>query len=373
MLNLAEYRKTATSLSDYLPWACLVAPGVVLNKDGSFQRTFRYRGPDLDSATEPELVSVTARLNNIVKRFGEGWALSFEAERIPANTYPGARFADAASWLVDEERRAAFQAESAHHESRYYLTCLYLPPAERAGRAEKLLYERAEGNGIETDAFAQLEWFRTETDRAFDMLAAILPEAEALGDADTLTYLHGTMSGKRHPIAVPAVPTHLDALLCDTPLLGGVEPKLGDAHLRVLTVLGFPNATTPGMLDTLNDLGFSYRWMIRWIALDKTHANKHLTKLRRQWFSKRKSVGTVLREVMFNRETALVDPDADAKALDADEALQELGSDEVAVARCAARRRSRARRHAESLVQPDRLAAILGMRVVWPAAPQTIR
>ena len=33
---------------------------------------------------------------------------------------------------------------------------------------------------------------------------------------------------------------------------------------------------------------------------------------------------------MFNRETALVDPDADNKAIDADEALQELGADDVA-------------------------------------------
>jgi type IV secretory pathway VirB4 component len=107
MLNLAEYRKQTTSLADYLPWACLVAPSVVLNKDGSFQRTIRYRGPDLDSATQAELVSVTARLNNILKRFGSGWALFFEAERIPANQYPGARFEDAASWLVDQERHAA--------------------------------------------------------------------------------------------------------------------------------------------------------------------------------------------------------------------------------------------------------------------------
>ena len=56
MLNLAEYRKKTTALCDYLPWACLVASGIVLNKDGSFQRTLRYRGPDLDSATEAELV-----------------------------------------------------------------------------------------------------------------------------------------------------------------------------------------------------------------------------------------------------------------------------------------------------------------------------
>jgi len=330
MLNLAEYRTSNTGLCDYLPWACLVAPGVVLNKDGSFQRTLRYRGPDLDSATEAELVSVSARLNNVLKRFGEGWALFFEAERIPAIAYPGARFGDAVSWLVDQERFHAFSAVGAHHESRYYLTLLYLPPPEREGRVERFLYERTEGGDIEADAFAQLQWFETETDRALEMLSAILPEAEALSDAATLTYLHGTISGKRHPVAVPTVPTHLDAVLCDTPLLGGVEPKLGDAHLRLLTVLGFPNATTPGLLDTLNDLGFSYRWTTRWIALDKTEANKHLTKLRRQWFSKRKSVGAVLREALFNRETALVDPDAENKALDADEALQELGSDDVA-------------------------------------------
>ena len=38
MLNLAEFRSR-----DWLPWACLAAPGVALNKDGSFQRTVRLR------------------------------------------------------------------------------------------------------------------------------------------------------------------------------------------------------------------------------------------------------------------------------------------------------------------------------------------
>jgi len=330
MLNLAEYRKTTTGLADYLPWACLVAPGIVLNKDGSFQRTIRYRGPDLDSATDAELVAVSARLNNVLRRFGEGWALFFEAVRVPANQYPGHRFADAASWLVDQERYGSFSADGAHHESRYYLTLLYLPPPEHQGRAERLLYERQEGYSDEADVWGQLAWFETETTRALELLASILPEAEALDDAETLTYLHGTISDKRHPVAVPSIPTHLDAILCDTPFLGGVEPKLGRQHLRLLTVTGFPNTTTPGLLDALNDLGFAYRWTTRWIALDKMQANRQLTKLRRQWFAKRKSVAAVLREVMFNRETALVDSDADNKAADADEALQELGADDVA-------------------------------------------
>jgi len=51
MFSLREYRNTADRLADFLPWTALVAPGVVLNKDGSFQRSARFRGPDLDSAT----------------------------------------------------------------------------------------------------------------------------------------------------------------------------------------------------------------------------------------------------------------------------------------------------------------------------------
>ena len=65
MLNIGEYRRTADRLADHLPWAALIAPGVVLNKDGSFQRTLRFRGPDLDSATEAELMSASARANNV--------------------------------------------------------------------------------------------------------------------------------------------------------------------------------------------------------------------------------------------------------------------------------------------------------------------
>jgi type IV secretion system protein VirB4 len=330
VLSLAEYRRRDKHLADYLPWACLVAPGILLNKDGSLQRTLRYRGPDLDSATEAELVAVSARLNNALKRFGDGWALFFEAERLAAYGYPPGRFADAASWLVDEERRAAFEAEGAHYESRYFLTFLYLPPADAASRTERFFYERAEPQGIVADAHAELAAFVTETDRALELLTAILPEVRALDDAETLAYLHGTVSEKTHPMAVPEVPAYLDAVLCDTPLTGGIEPKLGKLNLRILTVLGFPNVTTPGLLDALNDLGFAYRWVTRWIPLDKSEATRQLTKLRRHWFAKRKSVGAVLREVMFNRETALVDPDAESKAADADTALESLGSDDVA-------------------------------------------
>src|SRR3546814_13729593 len=81
MLNLREYRQRADRLADHLPWAALVADGVIFNKDGSFLRTLAFRGPDLESATSAELVSACARANNVLRRFGTCWALSFEAAR----------------------------------------------------------------------------------------------------------------------------------------------------------------------------------------------------------------------------------------------------------------------------------------------------
>ena len=63
--------------------------------------------------------------------------------------------------------------------------------------------------------------------------------------------------------------------------------------------------------------------------LDKADATKLLTRIRRQWFAKRKSVAAILKEVMTNEASSLIDTDASNKAIDADAALQELGSDLV--------------------------------------------
>lgn len=328
MLSLTEYRKRPALLADWLPWAGLVAPGVVLNKDGSFQRTARFRGPDLDSATQGELVATSARLNNALRRLGSGWALFVDAERREAADYPQSIFPEPLSWLIDEERRAAFEEDASHFESSYHLTLQYLPPEESTARAARLLYENNRTEGV--DWRERLEAFVSETERLFGLLEGVMPETSWLDDAQTLTYLHGCVSTRRHAVAVPEVAMHLDALLADQPLVGGLAPVLGDQHLRVLSVRGFPASTWPGLLDDLNRLGFSYRWSTRFLCLDKAEAEKELRRLRRQWFAKRKNIVALLRETIFQQESPLVDSDASNKASDADAALQELGGDQVA-------------------------------------------
>lgn len=336
MLDLRPYRPTGAKLSDYLPWAALIAPGVVLNKDGAFQRTLAFRGPDLDSSTPAELMGASTRLNNAVRRLGSGWCLHVEARRSEAPGYPEAVWPDALSWLIDEERRAVFDRAGTRFESRYYFTVCWLPPAERQGKLESFLFE---GSAAEDDAAAPthrvdyrrlLELFQAETDQLRVLLETMAPSVRWLDDEETLTYLHDCVSERPHRVAVPATPFHLDAILCDTPLIGGLAPRLGRLYLHVISVRSFVTETEPGLLDALNRLPISYRWVTRFLPLDREEARRELEKVRKRWFSKRKGLATLLREALFREESMLFDNDATNQAEDADVALQELGADAVA-------------------------------------------
>ncbi|WP_135210316.1 conjugal transfer protein TrbE [Vitreimonas flagellata] len=330
MIDLRPYRHACAKLSDYLLWAALIAPGIVLNKDGAFQRTLLFRGPDLDSATPSELMGASIRLNNALRRFEGGWCIHVEARRAPAPGYPDADFPDALSWLIDEERRAVFETAGARFESAYYLTLTCLPPAERQGRLENLLFEGGEiGAGGPVDYRHHLARFVEESDQMLALLEALMPQARWLSDEETLTYLHDCVSERPHRVTAPTTPFHLDTLLTDTNVIGGLAPRLGAKHLKIISVRSYVAETEPGLLDALNRLAISYRWVTRFLPMPREEARRELEKIRKRWFSKRKGLMTMLREALFREESALQDNDAANQAGDADIALQELGADAV--------------------------------------------
>lgn len=322
MMDLRPFRSKAARLADWLPWAGLVAPGVVLNKDGSFQRTLAFRGPDLDSSTPSELVGAAARFDTALRRLGAGWCLHIEARRGPAGAYPNALWPDGLSWLIDEERRDAYTQAGARFESCYYLTLTFLPPSEQTGKLEAALFD--DGKTRQIDYRACLQRFIAETDTLADLLALVVSEARFLGCEETLSFLHGAISDRPHRIALPSVPFHLDELLSDTPFLGGAAPMLGTSHLRTISVRAYVSETEPGLLDGLDRLGVSYRWVTRYLPFDREGARREIEKLRKRWFSKRKGLLTLLREALFREEAVLLDNDAANQSQDADAALQDL-------------------------------------------------
>lgn len=116
-----KYRGVDDELIDHLPWALLVATGVILNKDGSFQKTFEFRGHDLTSSTKIETAVVASKVNNILKRLGDGWAFFSEACRRRSTAYPEKEYPDTVTQMMEYERKTYF-AGGDHFESRYYAT-----------------------------------------------------------------------------------------------------------------------------------------------------------------------------------------------------------------------------------------------------------
>lgn len=328
MFNIGEYRPKAARLMDHLPWAAFIAPGVLLNKDGSFQKSLTFRGPDLASATQSGLISARSQLNNALRRLGSRWCLHVEALRVPSQTYPDSLFPDPVSQLVDEERRAAFEAEEAHFESRYFMTFTYLPPEENIGRAASLVVENAPtGHGAEAMYRTALRDFQAVVRQVGDILSGFMPEIREMSDDETLTYLHSCISTKRHPVKSPDVPFYLDALLTDDDFQAGLFPRLGKHYMRTISIRSYPSSSTPGMLDRLNSLGIPYRWVCRFLPLDKEDARATVATIRKRWFAKRKSVSTLIKEAITKEPSMLEDSDAIAKSLDAEAAMLVIGSD----------------------------------------------
>ena len=139
MMNLAEYRRKGTRFGGLPALGGAGRPRVVQNKDGTLQRSARFRGPgSRTGAVAAELVAVAGRINNAFRRLGSGWAIFVEAQRVAAADYPDSRFPDPASALLDAERPCGLRrAGGRNFQSRLSLVDFPLLPAARRKEAAR--------------------------------------------------------------------------------------------------------------------------------------------------------------------------------------------------------------------------------------------
>ena len=314
-------------LADLANYAALVDEGVCLLKDGGFLAAWTYTGPDLESASHDELAVLSSQVNAALVRLGNGWMLHVDAIRRPSVDYPeGGAFPDPTTRLIDDERRERYTAEGTHYESAYYISLTYRPPAEIENRVSALFLE---GDGEGRQGWNQiLEIFEKAVTDIEDALSSRLTLAR-LDSAALLTHLHTCITGLRHEVRVPAIPMYLDAVLATQDLVGGFRPKIGDRHLRVIAVMGFPMDSVPEILGFLNRLPVEYRWSTRFIFLDPANAERALRIYRRNWFQKRHGLLGLLKESFNFGTVTFANKDAVAMAQDADDAVGEASANVV--------------------------------------------
>ncbi len=312
-----------------VPYARIINdPAIVLNKDGSMQTTFEYRGPDLESSILEQLGVITAQLNSTFQLLGTGWALYFEAQRISSTAYPkDVYFPDPLTKKIDDIRKKWFQ-QGCHYESNYYFTLYWMPPSDQEGKFTDFIIEGSKKQSLKVDK--HINTFMDNVDRVYRIFRDLKIPVRYMDQDDMATYLHSTLSENKQRIHLPERPVLLDSLLMDSPFSCATDPILGKHHVRMVVPLSFPTISQFGMFNELNKLDFPYRWVTRYYCLNKGDSLKVLRESHRGWRGKMKSMMTTIKELIFGpSQTYQINENAMMKADEVKVAINMVEADEV--------------------------------------------
>lgn len=275
---------------------------IVLNKDGSMQTTWNYCGPDLGATVSEELAQITQQLNHNFMTIDSGFVFYFEADRHPSTAYrTDSYFPDPLTQYIDEERQQFFSADQ-HYISNFYCTLYWVPPTDTEDRMNELIVEGRKHKDPSVED--QIQKFKEMADKIIASFRLQQIPSTYLDEDETLTYLHSTISDNDRTLKMPPKPMLLDQLMYDSPLYGGLTPRLGKKHLRVVTPTKFAAGTAFGFFDALNQLNFSYRWVSRYYCLSKPDSINDLEKVKKQWYGKIKPLMSMVKEIVLDKESS---------------------------------------------------------------------
>jgi type IV secretion system protein TrbE len=271
---IPEYVKKPSRLSHRIPWFAFVSENVLTTKDGALQATIEYRGPDLDSSTSYDLLNINNELNESLKAIlGEGYSVYVEQRKELFSKYPEDTWDRTPQTiiprLIDEERRKQCQSKD-YYQYRSFLTLTYLPPILSSKKVKKL-FQSGESDK-RTVYEEEIADFQEKLLQLTESLERFFSEVILLDIQSTVQYLHSTISNSDFEIEVNEACIFLDSMLVDTDFVNGYKPKLGDKHLRVISLMHPGKKCSPGCMEAIGLLEFEHRWVTRFIALGDRQA-----------------------------------------------------------------------------------------------------
>ncbi|TIS04650.1 MAG: conjugal transfer protein TrbE [Mesorhizobium sp.] len=389
MVALKQFRVTGPSFADLVPYAGLVDNGVMLLKDGSLMAGWYFAGPDSESATDAERNEVSRQINAVLSRLGSGWMIQVEAVRVPATDYPSedaCHFPDLVTRAIDAERRAHFERERGHFESRHALILTWrLPEPRRSGLTRYVYSDTASRSATYADTI--LESFRTSIREVEQYLANIISirrmitrETDERGGYRVARYdelfqfIRFCITGENHPVRLPDIPMYLDWLVT-AELQHGLTPKLEGRFLGVVAIDGLPAESWPGILNGLDAMPLSYRWSSRFVFLDEQEARAKLERTRKKWQQKVRPFF----DQLFQTQSRSLDQDAMSMVAETEDAIAEATSQLVAFGYYSPvivlfddvqeRLREKCEAIREPLINTRNLADLVPLNSVWSGSP----
>lgn len=340
MVALRSFRHTGPSFADLVPYAGLVDDGIVLLKDGSLMAGWYFAGPDSESSTDAERNEVSRQINTILARLGSGWMIQVEALRIPTTHYPARKdghFPDAVTRAIDEERRAHFERERGHYESRHAVILTWRPPESKRTKLSKYIYSDEESRKqsyadtvlfVFKNAIREIEQYLGNSLSIQRMRTRQTAErgGERIARYDELfQFVRFCITGESHPVRLPDVPMYLDWLVT-AEYEHGLTPTVDGRFVGVVAIDGLPAESWPGILNILDQMPLTYRWSSRFMFLDEVEARNRLERTRKKWQQKVRPFF----DQLFQTQSRSVDQDAMAMVAETQDAIAEAASQLVA-------------------------------------------
>ncbi|EMT7299028.1 conjugal transfer protein TrbE, partial [Neisseria gonorrhoeae] len=220
--KLKQHRSKEEGLADLLNYAAVIDDGVILGKNGSLMAAWIYRGKDMGSSTVAEREDVSLRINQAFVGLGSGWMVHVDAARRPAPNYTeaGRNYFDSyVTEAIDNERRQAFEAIGTLYEGFFVIVATYFPPLLAEKKVAELMFDddnAKEGKRAQQDrtlshfkqACANLESNLSISLELHRLCAhkVVLEDGMEITQDDFLRWLHFCITGKNHPINLPAAP-----------------------------------------------------------------------------------------------------------------------------------------------------------------------
>lgn len=340
MAALRSFRHSGPSFADLVPYAGLVANGVILLKDGSLMAGWYFAGPDSESSTDAERNEISRQINAILSRFGSGRMIQAEAIRVPTVAYPATaecHFPDPVTRAIDDERRGHFEREQGHYESRHALILTYRPPARQRSGLTRYFYSDAGGRAA-TYADTVLVTFENSIREVEQSLANVLSirrmvtrsveERSGFVTArydELFQFIRFCITGENHPVRLPDIPMYLDWLVT-AELQHGLTPVVENRFVGIVAIDGLPAESWPGILNSLDLMPLTYRWSSRFMFLDDQEARQKLERTRKKWQQKVRPFF----DQLFQTHSRSVDQDAMTMVAETEDAIAQASSQLVA-------------------------------------------
>lgn len=302
--------KSVRSCAELAPWLTLVSDRVATTKDSSLLACFEFTGIDSDASTTSEINRLAELIDFASKAFvSHPITVWWTVKRVRSTFYPGGNFPDPVSRKIDDARRREFESGK-NYINRHFLSVALRPEVGAARYLNRVQAFMENGEnpvksmvmGAQTmfsDQYA-FAWDAVELDAAIDRFEETLTAfADPLRDLDLrrlegddmLTFFGACVSptsafqGKVHA----QDGWYLDSYVPDAAMewygqdllkFEGDPDGEGDQYVAALSIKGWPEATQPGMVDSLLTLDgeLTISQIFRFAGKEETE--KHLKAIR---------------------------------------------------------------------------------------------